>query len=155
MSRIFASRWENSFNPVWIMIVFLLIGPFLLILGSVGIIKNYETKHDSTSVAYGTVVDVEEKRSSPVYGFAQTSYIATVEPEDDSIFDSSELRSVRADYCYAMGERVRIYYDPSDPSTYYIQHADPIEGGRNQVIAGAVVLLLGIAVRFAIKICKD
>lgn len=129
-------------NPAAIMICFLIIGPLCIIGGIIGYFMSDQNTSKYTAVAHGVVTEVEMIREIETNHY-ETSYIATVEPEESGIFSSSYLSSGKAGYEYEKGEHVKINYDPSDPSHYYIQHANPTSGFINLVIVGAVVLFLG------------
>ena len=128
---------------MWIMIMFLILGPFMLIWGSVSYMTNYVNTSKCTATTYGVVVNVEEEVKRAQYSHS-TVYIATVEPIESGIFNTSELRSCETDYAFKKDDRVRIYYDPSDPSSYYINFAEPTNQGTVLMFSGVAVTLLGL-----------
>lgn len=148
------TRWSNAFNPTWMMIVFLIAGPLLLIGGGIKFAFYYQTTSKCSAETYGTVVAVEEERHSSYRHGPYIDYVATVEPADSSIFGRSSLRSAKTDYAYEKWETVRIYYNPSDSSKYYIQHAYPAKGSLIFVVSGAVVLVFGLILLVVPKIKK-
>lgn len=140
----FRRRGIGLNNPGTIMVFFLIIGPVLLIWGIAGYFMTSRTTGKYT-VTYGVVTAVEMHRETN-YHTVETSYVATVKPEDGSIFETSYLTSGKTGYEYEEGEHVEITYDPSDPSIYYIQHADPKNGYINMIIVGAIVLFIGTGI---------
>ena len=137
------TRLKYSFDPVYITIMFLVMGVILLIWGGAEYIATKQTADRCSSVTTGVVVNVEE---STTYsrGKEKIAYVATIKPEDGSIFSDSELRSGETDFAYWKGENVVINYDPSNTSTYYIEHDEPDLSGTYTIIAGVVVLFLGL-----------
>ncbi len=136
---------EYRFNPVWIMIMFLIVGPFVMLWGTINYIDQSQITRKCTAVTYGVVasVEMEEKMHD---GNRERSYVATVKPIDSSIFGKSEIVSSETSYAFTKEQYVEIKYDPSDPSTYYIVHADPATGDFNLIIAGGVMLFIGLGI---------
>ena len=148
------SRWKYAFNPTWMMIVFLIAGPILLIGGGIKFVIYYQTTSNCTAEAYGTVIAVEETRHRSYRHGPTIDYVATVQPADSSVFSKSVLISTKTDYKFEKGETVSIYYNPSDSSQYYIQHADPAQSSLIYVITGAVVLVAGLILLVVPKVKK-
>lgn len=135
------------------MITLLVTGLFMIIWGAVGSFISNPVTSKCTAVTYGIVTDVKvEKEHS--YRHTSTSYIATVEPEDSSIFNRPSLVSGRSVHSYAKGDRIKIYYDPSDPLNNYIDHANPTTSNLAVTVAGAVLLFAGIAVYVGRRILR-
>lgn len=154
MSKRFTWRYDLDYildyilNPKYVMISFLIVGPFLLILGSGLLLFNQNRAASKcTSQTYGMVVSVEQEKGT----IFTDSYVATVEPIDSSIFNGTKSFTVKSSYAYEKGKYVQIQYDPSDPATYYVEHSDSGERGYTFIITGVVVTLLGVA---AFGICK-
>ena len=145
---------EIRLNPVYIMILFLVIGPFLMIWGGVNYMINNRVEDDCTSVTNGVVISVEMNKRM-WHKQWQITYVATVKPNDDAIFEEATIKSAKTNYAYEEGERVKIHYDPSDTSTYYIEHAAPTRGYITVVISGVVLLVIGLFIRGFIKIMKS
>ena len=129
-------------NPAAIMVLFLIVGPVCIVWGIAGFFMSDQNTSKYTAVAHGVVTEVEMIREIKTNHY-ETSYIATVEPEESGIFSSSYLSSGKAGYEYEKGEHVKINYDPSDPSHYYIQHANPTSGFITLIIVGAIVTVIG------------
>ncbi|MBO4496501.1 MAG: DUF3592 domain-containing protein [Clostridiales bacterium] len=136
-------RIRDYYHPMWIVALVLYIGLILLGHGTYDYINGDKMADICSSVATGVVVN-SEKHTIIEYETRYIAYVATVEPKDSSIFSSSRLRSTETDYAYQNGETVLIHYDPSDPSTYYIQYAEPTAGNLTQVVIGAVLIFLGL-----------
>ena len=137
-------------NPAAIMVLFLIAGPVCIIWGIAGYFLSDQNTSKYTAVTYGVVTDVEMIREYNTNHY-ETSYIATVEPEESGIF-SSYLSSGKTGYEYEKGEHVEINYDPSDPSHYYIQHANPTSSYISIIIAGAIVLFIGAGMFIIFKL---
>jgi len=150
----YGSLRETAFNPIWFIAIFLIVGPVLMIWGSAKYIISDQTTSKCSSVTYGIVVNVEKEQRLTHQGFLEESYIATVEPSNKNIFNSSTLRSGETGYAYEKGRNVQINYDPSDPSTYYIEHANPSKSGLSSIIAGAVLFFLGLIILVIYKRLK-
>lgn len=116
----------------------------MLAWGGFSFISSKQFTDKCSGITSGVVVNVE-KNYTYIDKREEISYVATVEPNDGTIFNYTFLTSRSTSYAYTKGEHVVIHYDPSDLSTYYIQHADPSTGDLNLLIAGAVVLLLAFA----------
>lgn len=114
-----------------------------MIYGTVEYRNGTRLERQCSSVAYGVVVDVEVEKQMNRRE-VETSYIATVEPSDKSIFGTSALTSDNTDFVYKKGLHVKIYYDPSDPSTYYIQYAEPVRNDMTLIIIGGVIFVVGV-----------
>jgi len=103
----------------------------------------------------GQVVSVVKEDRMTHKGSVYTVYFATVKPTDSSIFSTPELRSDESGYAYEKGEYVKIKYDPSDHSKYFIEHASPSEGPLNLIITGAVLSVFGVIFLFVHKSLKS
>lgn len=143
-------RSRIAWNSIWTVIILIVLGVFMLVGGGISYVSNKQITNRCTAVTYGIVTDVSIKRVRK-HRHTKTTYIATVDPEDRSIFNSSGLRSDRTSYSYRKGEQVEINYDPLDPSTYYIQHADPSSSGMAMIITGSVITFMGIVIAFLRK----
>ena len=136
-------------NPAAIMVLFLIAGPVCIIWGIAGYFLSDQNTSKYTAVTYGVVTDVEMIREYNTNHY-ETSYIATVEPEESGIF-SSYLSSGKTGYEYEKGEHVEINYDPSDPSNYYIQFSEPSSGDLKMVIIGGVLSVVALFAFFGLK----
>ena len=147
------SRSYRALRPVLIMIILLLTGLFMIICGVVGILISNPFTSRCTAVTYGIVTDVKvEKEHS--YRHTSKSYIATVEPEDGSIFNRPSLVSERSVHAYKPGDRIKIYYEPSDPLNNYIEYANPTTSNLAVAAAGGIILFTGIAVYVGRRILR-
>ena len=135
--------FRDRIKPLQIVIIVLIIGAFIMCWGIISYMMGSRTANRCSSSTLGVVVN-SEKHSTIRRKVRHISYVATVEPNDGSIFNNSALFSDESDYSYTKGESVMIHYDPSDPSTYYIQHAEPTAGDLTQVVIGAVLIFLGL-----------
>ena len=117
----------------------------LILLAVVGGYLNYRQQLSCTSVTSGTVVKVMQKRVtkraddnvertmkySPVYEFRAGDKV--VRKTDGS---SSEKRNE-----FIVGKRATIYYNPSDPETFYVK------GTENEyIVLSGFLAFLGIVV---------
>ena len=125
----------------------------MIVWGIAGYFISGQTTGKYTAVTYGVVTEVEMQKDIN-YRTVETSYIATVEPEESGIFDTSYLVSGKTGYKYKEGQHVEINYDPSDPSKYYIQHSNPTSGYINLIIIGAIVLFMGTGICIVRKIMR-
>ena len=147
--------WKNKHNLKYVMIMFLLQGPFVLIWGCVEFAVNYQNTSRCSAEAMGQVVSVEKEDRLTLKGSVYTVYFATVKPVDSSILSTPELRSTQSSHAYEKGEYVRIKYDPSDHSRYLIEYSDPSTGSVNLIIAGAIITLLGGVLIFINKMLQS
>ena len=136
-------RIRDYYHPMWIVALVLFIGLILVGDGTYDYINGDKMAEICSSVATGVVVN-SEKHTIIEYETRYIAYVATVAPKDSSIFSSSRLRSTETDYAYQNGETVLIHYDPSDPSTYYIQHAEPARRTVSRIVTGAVLIFVGL-----------
>ena len=147
------SRSYHALRPVLIMIILLLAGLFMIICGAVSSFFSNQVTSKCTAVTYGIVTDVKvEKEHS--YRHTRKSYIATVEPEDGSIFNRPSLVSERSVHAYKPGDRIKIYYEPSDPLNNYIEYANPTTSNLAVTAAGAALLFTGIAIYVVRRILR-
>lgn len=152
------SRRRSSWFSVIAVILFLVAGSFLMIMGCVVFMINKPLTDGCTAVTYGVVVSVDRVVDKSREGIATSRgvklyrYVAKIEPEDKSIFNSSTLTSGMSDHTYEKGERVEIHYDPSNPSSHYVQYANPSTDGIIYVVYGAILLFAGIAALVVRKI---
>lgn len=144
------SKWECS--PAQFMIALLIAGPVLFIWGGIRFAIFYQTTSKCSAETYGQVVNVEVETHLNLEKNEVTECIATVKTTDSSIFKGAELVSGKTNYVYEKGTYVKINYDPSDPSKYYIQHADPAAQGVGTLTAGAAVFLIGIGILVTRKV---
>ncbi|MBP5655793.1 MAG: DUF3592 domain-containing protein [Clostridiales bacterium] len=151
----YKSRSKVSWFYVILMILFFVIGSFLLLIGGVTFMINKPLTDSCTAVTYGVVVsvDVDRDRIGTSRTWRARRYAAKVEPEDRSIFyNNSTITGGRTDHYYRKGERVEIYYDPSNPYTYYIQYANPVSEGGSLLAYGACLIVFGLGALVISKI---
>ena len=112
-----------------ISIVVFVVGIFFVLWGGFKFIQHKQFADKCSSVTYGLVVDVEKDVTYDENN-SRTTYVATVKPN---------------------GIYVEINYDPSDPSNYYIQFAEPSSGDLKMVIIGGVLSVIALFVFFGLK----
>ena len=140
--RIYA--WKLLMNPIYCVLIFLTIGIVLSIRSGVDYAKYKQATKNLDSEMYGEVVNVEFEENS--LDVSDREYIATVKPTNLGVFDSSLLTSGETKYEYKMGEFVKIYYDSSNTSEYYIEHNAPINAAIPFLVAGTVFTCLGFVI---------
>ena len=133
------SKPSRSYGRLW--------GIGLILVAVVGGYLNYQKQLSCTSVTSGTVVEVRQKRVtkraddnvertmkySPVYEFRAGDKV--VRKTDGS---SSEKRNK-----FIVGKRATIYYNPSDPETFYVK------GTENEyIVLCGFLAFLGIVVLY-------
>ena len=147
-------RLRHRPGPMAISIVVFVVGLFFVLWGGFKFILHKQSADRCSSVTYGLVVDVEKDVSYDEYN-KRTTYVATVKPNDSTIFGTSTLSTGKTDYAYTEGLYVEINYDPSDPSNYYIQFSEPSSGDLKMVIIGGVMSVIALFVFFGIKKYKE
>ena len=140
--RIYA--WKLLMNPIYWVLIFLTIGLVLSIRSGVDYAKYKQATKNLDSEMYGEVINVEFEENS--LDISDREYIATVKPTNLGVFDSSLLTSGETKYEYKMGEFVKIYYDSSNTSEYYIEHNAPINAAIPFLVAGTVFTCLGFVI---------
>lgn len=140
--RIYA--WKLLMNPIYWVLIFLTIGLVLSIRSGVDYAKYKQATKKLDSEMYGEVINVEFEENS--LDISDREYIATVKPTNLGVFDSSLLTSGETKYEYKMGEFVKIYYDSSNTSEYYIEHNAPINAAIPFLVAGTVFTCLGFVI---------
>ena len=132
------SKPSRSYGRLW--------GIGLILVAVVGGYLNYQKQLSCTSVTSGTVVEVRQKRVtrraddnaertkySPVYEFRAGDKV--VRKTDGS---SSVKRNE-----FIVGKRATIYYNPSDPETFYVK------GTENEyIVLCGFLAFLGIVVLY-------
>ena len=145
-------QWKLALNPKYWIFLFLIIGPFMCILSGVDYVKYKQATKNLDSEMYGEVINVEFEENS--LDISDREYVATVKPTDRNIFSSSALKSGKTKYAYKMGEFVKIYYDSSNLSEYYIEHDAPTNGALTLLVSGTVVTCLGFVILAGFKMWK-
>lgn len=106
--------------------------PAVVFLISMGVsfieeLDGYLLRKNCTAVTSGTVVSVESHRRNKKV----TNYTADIEPDAPALFGGELLHAgkrygqVNNHHEYKKGDRVKIYFKPSDSSRYYIQYDKP------------------------------
>lgn len=144
-----AYQWKLIMNPKYWICLCLIIGPFLLIWSGVDYAKYKQATKNLDSEIYGEVIKVEFEDNS--LDISDREYIATVKPTDRKIFNNSTLKSGKTKYAYKMGEFVKIYYDSSNLSEFYIEHDAPTNGAIPFLIAGSFMTCLGVIILVGYK----
>ncbi len=142
-------QWKLLMSPIYWILICLTIGLVLLIRSGVDYAKYKQATKNLDSEIYGEVVNVAFEDYS--LDISDRKYVATVEPTDRSIFNGSSLKSGQTKYAYKMGEFVKIYYDSSNLSEYYIQHAAPTNNSIPFLITGTVMTCLGFVILVGFK----
>ena len=145
-------QWKLIMNPIYWIVLCLIIGPFMMILGGFDYAKYKQATKNLDSEMYGEVVNVEFEENS--LDVSDREYVATVKPTNSGIFNSSVLKSGETKYEYKMGEFVKIYYDSSNTSEYYIEHNAPINAAIPFLVAGTVFTCLGFVILAGYKMWK-
>ena len=135
-------QWKLIMNPIYWIVLCLIIGPFMMILGGVDYAKYKQATKNLDSEMYGEVVNVEFEENS--LDVSDREYIATVRPTDWKVFNVSLLTSGKTKYAYKTGEIVEIYYDSSNLSEYRIEHNAPTNGAIPLLVIGSVMTCLGL-----------
>ena len=148
--RIYA--WKLLMNPIYWVLIFLTIGLVLSIRSGVDYAKYKQATKNLDSEMYGEVINVEFEENS--LDISDREYIATVKPTHLGVFDSSLLTSGETKYEYKMGEFVKIYYDSSNTSEYYMEHNAPINAAIPFLVAGTVFTCLGFVILAGYKMWK-
>jgi len=144
--------WKLLMKPIyWILICFT-IGLVLLIRSGVDYVQYKQATKNLDSEMYGEVVNVEFEDNS--FDIADREYVATVKPTDWSVFNSSALESGKTKYAYKMGEFVKIYYDSSNVSEYYIEHNAPTNDSITFLVIGIVFTCIGFFILAGSRIWK-
>ena len=116
-----------------------LFGIGMLLMGIIGYSDERAMVKKCTAETTGTVTSVQA-----FYGAKNTnSYVATVVPGDTSIFGADTLESTRTSHKYYIDEGVKIWYDPSDTSNYYIQYEKPDATGYSLMTGAALFAGVG------------
>lgn len=154
MSKWFASlhgiyAWKLIMNPIYWIVLCLIIGPFMMILSGVDYAKYKQATKNLDSEMYGEVVNVEFEENS--LDVSDREYVATVKPTDWKVFNGSLLTSGKTKYAYKMGEIVEIYYDSSNLSEYRIEHNAPTNGAIPLLVIGSVMTCLGLVILVGYK----
>lgn len=145
-------EWKLLMKPIyWILICFT-IGLVLLIRSGVDYVQYKQATQNLDSEMYGEVVNVEFEDNS--FDIADREYVATVKPTDRGIFNSSALESGKTKYAYKMGEFVKIYYDSSNVSEYYIEHNAPTNDSITFLVIGIVFTCIGFFILAGSRIWK-
>ena len=145
-------KWKLLMKPIyWILICFT-IGLVLLIRSGVDYVQYKQSTKNLDSEMYGEVVNVEFEDYS--LNIADRKYVATVKPTDRGIFNSSALESGKTKYAYKMGEFVKIFYDSSNVSEYYIEHNAPTNGSITFLVIGIVFTCIGFFILAGSRIWK-
>lgn len=145
-------EWKLLMKPIyWILICFT-IGLVLLIRSGVDYVQYKQATKNLDSEMYGEVVNVEFEDNS--FDIADREYVATVKPTDRGIFNSSALESGKTKYAYKMGEFVKIYYDSSNVSEYYIEHNAPTNDSITFLVIGIVFTCIGFFILAGSRIWK-
>ena len=145
-------QWKLIMNPIYWIVLCLIIGPFMMILGGFDYAKYKQATKNLDSEMYGEVVNVEFEDYS--LDIADRKYVATVKPTDRGIFNSSALESGKTRYAYKMGEFVKIFYDSSNVSEYYIEHNAPTNGSITFLVIGIVFTCIGFFILAGSRIWK-
>ena len=142
-------RWLNwkynrdyLLDPKYYIIILLLAGPLLLIFGGVDLINQNRGTSKCTAVTYGVVVSAEKGKGT----LLRDMYSITVEPVDPSIFNGSKTITGDTDQTFEKGKYVEINYDPSDSSSFNIEHSTPAERGTALLFSGGTLTLIGLIV---------
>ena len=146
-------EWKLIFNPKYWILMCLVIGPLMLILSGVSHVKYNKEMKNIDSEMYGEVVSVEIIENS--LDVKDRTYVATVEPTDWRVFNSTALKSGETEYAYEKGEIVEIYYNASNTSEYFIEHNAPTNGTLPFIVFGSVFTLVGIGIWVGTKTLKN
>ena len=157
MSKWFISNrriygWKLLMNPIYWVLIFLTIGLVLSIRSGVDYAKYKQATKNLDSEMYGEVIHVEFEENS--LDVSDREYVATVKPTNSGIFNSSVLKSGETKYEYKMGEFVKIYYDSSNVSEYYIEHNAPTHSSIAFLIIGITFTCLGFVILAGYKMWK-
>ena len=139
-------------NPIYWIVLCLIIGPFMMILGGVDYAKYKQATKNLDSEMYGEVVKVEFEENS--LDISDREYIATVRPTDWKVFNGSLLTSGKTKYAYKTGEIVEIYYDSSNLSEYRIEHNAPTNDSITFLVIGIVFTCIGFFILAGSRIWK-
>ncbi len=145
-------EWKLIMNPIYWIVLCLIIGPFMMILGGVDYAKYKQATKNLDSEMYGEVINVEFEENS--LNISDREYVATVKPTDWNVFNGSLLKSGKTKYAYKMGEFVKIYYDSSNLSEYCIEHNAPTNGALPLLVSGTVATCLGLVILAGFKMWK-
>ena len=137
-------QWKLLMSPIYWILICLTVGLVLLIRSGVDYAQYKQATKNLDSEMYGEVINVAFEDNS--LDISDREYIATVKPTDRKIFNSSTLKSGKTKYAYTMGEFVKIYYDSSNLSEYYIEHDAPTNSAIPFLVVGAVMTCLGLVI---------
>ena len=145
-------EWKLIFNPKYWILMCLVIGPLMLILSGVSHVKYNKEMKNIDSEMYGEVVSVEIIENS--LDVKDRTYVATVEPTDWRVFNSTALKSGETEYAYEKGEIVEIYYNASNTSEYFIEHNAPTNGTFPFIVFGSAFTMIGVGIWVCTKTIK-
>lgn len=107
---------------------------FAAIMLTVGIVLHIQSRNIirqcSASVS-GVIADVESKKVSTRSKYrsrSHTEYQAHIIIEDHSSLGTQRMVSGWTRTHYQTGDFILVYYDPDDPSQYYVEGAEPENG---------------------------
>ena len=124
----------------------LLVGAAMVLYGIFGFSQQRQRVRRCTAETSGIVVSVEQL-SHPYRDYGRSArhllYRASIEPTNEDIFGSAQLFTDKTEYVYKKDEKVSIYYDPTDTSCYYIEHAKPSATGYTMISCGLILMAVG------------
>ena len=89
----------------------------------------------------GVITDVDSKRVRSGRK-SHTDYRAVVALEDASALGTDTVISEWTRIHYRVGDYIKVYYNPDNPATYYVEGAGPEQGG-SMIIMGIAFLAAG------------
>lgn len=124
----------------------IILAVMVLIMVIIGLSQhtNYK-KITSRCTAYevGSVTDVDSQRVYRRRGGSYTKYRAEVTLIAGNQLGKEKVFTDWTRHAYYRGDAVRVFYDPSDPSLYYVDGAGP-EDGMAMFITSGILAIFGV-----------
>lgn len=99
--------------------------------------------NECTAFEMGSVTDVATRVKHRHRGRSITEYKAHIELIEGSALGRSSISSDWTVHRFLNGETVKIYYDPNDTSTYYVNGATP-DNGTGWFTVASVLSVMGV-----------
>lgn len=139
--------YRGSSTPASRRFTAILMGIITLVMLFIGLNErqNYKKITEKCSeYEVGIVSDVDSERVYRRRGRSYTKYNATVTLSDDTALGRKYVSTGWTRHSYSNGNMVRVYFDPNDPSLFYVEGAGPDDGIAMFITCGILLVVTAV-----------